>query len=138
MSTITLIAIGAAALEVSCSRSDVLAEVVKTSSSPSGYGVSIRCKTAASLTHRKFYLLVYPAGMALSPLQVWLFYIHSWRQVHLQAIVGQTSHMNTLLRGGQATRRVCAFSTHPGEVEVMMPKCRFTLLLCHPAVLVLF
>lgn len=125
-----LITTGAGSLEVSCSRSDVLTEVVKTSSSPSGYGVSVRCKTAASLTHRKFYLLIYASGITQSPLQVWLFYIHSWRQVHLQATVGQTSHMNTVIRGGQSTRRVHAFSTHPGEVEVMRPKHRLMLSLC--------
>ncbi|GMH42847.1 hypothetical protein BSKO_10766 [Bryopsis sp. KO-2023] len=105
-------------ISVVCSRSDVLTEVVRPADSPSGYGISLRCKTGLPFDQQKFYVVLYTNGGNHSPAQIWLVYLHSWRRVHLQATIGQTSQLNTVIKGKSSTKRVKAFSTHPDEVQV--------------------
>ena len=68
---------------------------------------------------QRFYITLYGDSKQLKPVETWQVNVHWLRKVDLSAIVGQASEGSVVLRGLPTTcRSVCAYSSHPDELQV--------------------
>ena len=65
-----------------------------------------------------FYVCVYADRYLGQLAATWRVFVHAMPRVDVSALVGQTMHTSIVVQGGNATRRVAAFSSHPDELQV--------------------
>ena len=106
-------------LQVRCS--DPHAVVAVGSSAPGGIGpkdevlLKLKCGAAGSGAH-PVWILVYTDRHLSRLVETWLVLVTPMKRVDLAAAVGQTTHGAVVVRGGDRTRPVDVYCSHPDEV----------------------
>ncbi|XP_014676311.1 PREDICTED: nephrocystin-4-like, partial [Priapulus caudatus] len=86
-----------------------------------GHG-SNKVACGASPQVRRFFVCIYADAYTARPLQTWQLYVHALQRVDVSCVEGQTSRFSLVVRGTQAPRLVCAYSSHCDEMQLQPDK----------------
>eukprot|EP00899_Mesostigma_viride_P003285 jgi/Mesvir1/12958/Mv05971-RA.1 len=111
----------ATGLMVRSSSADVVVSAGPQASGGFENEVFIKCKCGPAPDNRQFFLLAYLDPYMAQLHETWRVYVHSLKRHDMTGIVGQTSQSSVIVKGGPATCRVGAFSSHPEELAVAPP-----------------
>ncbi|KAK7093408.1 nephrocystin-4-like isoform X2 [Littorina saxatilis] len=82
------------------------------------HDIFIKVAMGPSPQMKRFYVTLYIDPFLSRPIQIWQCYVHALQRVDINCIEAQTSRINLLLKGTQATRVVRCFSSHPDEMTL--------------------